>query len=214
MKRSISVNHNISKTENDLLSVFSPLSSASFSLGLTDQNQTNCKNHSSNYKLNLTSTSQETKPTADRYAALSDLFSEPSNESPTLPKSMSASILGPPLLTSIPRPPSKRNPQTSPQLCHQNSQANAMSRCQSATSLSSDFKMTSISGYSRGPSPITLGISDTIPIAIALQESVSACFKGIDETKCRVQVLGCLKMAFPAGIVQVSVHLVNCCHPF
>ncbi|CAG2122488.1 unnamed protein product, partial [Medioppia subpectinata] len=63
--------------------------------------------------------------------------------------------------------------------------------------------MTPISvGSSRGPSPLTLGISDAVPIAIALQESVSACFKGTDETKCQVQVIGSLKMAFPAGIVQ------------
>ena len=209
MKRSISANHNISKAENDLITVFSPsLSSASYSSGIANQNQTNCKNHSSN------SYSSENKPqknpTTDRYAALRDIFTEPINESQTtLSKSMSASVLGPLILTSLPRPASKRNPQTSPQLSHQSSHNSTISRCQSVSSLSSDFRVTPISvGSSRGPSPLTLGISDAVPIAIALQESVSACFKGTDETKCQIQVIGSLKMAFPAGIIQVLPSIV------
>ena len=190
-----------------MISVFSTLSSASTPSGIADQKPTNCRNNTSNSnsnQLNNNSTNRA-KTTTDRYAAFSDLFTEAINESTTtLSRSMSASILGPPTLTSLPRPASKRNPQTSPQLSHQNSHTSTISRCESVSSLSSDFRMTSMSvGSSRGPSPLTLGISDAVPIAIALQESVSACFKGIDETKCQVQVIGSLKMAFPAGVVQV-----------
>ena len=102
-----------------------------------------------------------------------------------------------PLSTAIPRPPSKKN-------LSQNSHQNSMSRCESLSSLSSDFRMTSISvGSSRGPSPLTLGISDVVPIAIALQESINACFKGQDETQCQVNLVGSLKLAFPSGIIQV-----------
>jgi hypothetical protein len=144
----------------------------------------------------------------DKYAALSDLFTDVSNNhhqskdniSLNLSKSVSASILGPPSIIAIPRPPSKRNNQTSPQLSNQSS----ISRCQSVSSISCDFRMTPISvSSSRGPSPLTLAISDVVPVAVALQESVNACFKGNDENKCQVQLIGNVKLAFPPGIVQV-----------
>jgi hypothetical protein len=222
MKRSISANHNISKAENDLISVFSSsMSSASTPSGIAEQKPNNSTNSNSNTNsVNSYSFKAPATAPADRYAALSDLFTESINEATTvLSKSMSASILGPPVLASLPRPASKRNAHTSPQLSHQSSHASTISRCESVSSLSSDFRMTPISvGSSRGPSPRTLGISDAVPIAIALQESISACFKGIDESKCQVQVIGSLKMAFPAGIVQVCavtdlvvlIVLINC----
>lgn len=40
-----------------------------------------------------------------------------------------------------------------------------------------------ILGVSRGPSPVSLGNQDTMPVAIALTESVNAYFKGADPTK-------------------------------
>ena len=62
--------------------------------------------------------------------------------------------------------------------------------------------MTPVSfGSSRGPSPLIVG--NSIPIAIAIQESISARFKGSDETKCNSIIYGCLKIAFPAGILQI-----------
>lgn len=160
-------------------------------------------------------------PTADRYAAFSDIFAEAtksdtstaSNCSDAMSMSLStSSMMGPPLVssTSLPRPLSKRNQQqASPQLPHQSSVTSmtsmaSITRCESVSSLSSDFRMTPISvGSSRGPSPLTIGMSDIIPIAVAFQESVSACFKGADETKCQVQLVGIVKIAFPAGIIQV-----------
>ena len=36
---------------------------------------------------------------------------------------------------------------------------------------------------SRGPSPVSLGNQDTLPVAVALTESVNAYFKGADPTK-------------------------------
>jgi len=38
-------------------------------------------------------------------------------------------------------------------------------------------------GLSRGPSPLTLGMTDTVPIAVAFQEMIHAKFKGTDESK-------------------------------
>ena len=40
-----------------------------------------------------------------------------------------------------------------------------------------------ILGVSRGPSPVSLGNQDTLPVALALTESVNAYFKGADPTK-------------------------------
>nr|XP_046914748.1 F-BAR domain only protein 2-like [Dermatophagoides farinae] len=79
-----------------------------------------------------------------------------------------------------------------------------MSRAESIISLSSDFRMTPISlCSSRDSSPLTIGMSDTIPVALAFQESVGSCFKGMDENLSRITIIGCIKIAFSAGIIQV-----------
>lgn len=137
-----------------------------------------------------------------------------------LSKSVSSSnvLMGPPI--AIPRPPSKKLSQvpSSPSyvsssnmsaFSQSNGNSSVMARCKSYGSLtSSEFRMTPISlssvGSSRGPSPLTIGFNDTIPIAIALQESISARFKGTDESRCQTQMFGSLKIAFPSGIVQVT----------
>ncbi|XP_071476801.1 F-BAR domain only protein 2-like isoform X4 [Diadema antillarum] len=64
------------------------------------------------------------------------------------------------------------------------------------------FNATTVVGGSRGPSPLTLGMSDTIPIAAAFTESVNAYFKGNDQSKCMVKITGDLMLSFPAGIIQ------------
>jgi len=38
-------------------------------------------------------------------------------------------------------------------------------------------------GSSRGPSPLTIGMADTIPLAVAFHEIVHSYFRGTDETK-------------------------------
>lgn len=56
-----------------------------------------------------------------------------------------------------------------------------MSRTESIGSLDTR----SIGGYvigSRGPSPLTIGMSDSIPLAVAFHEIVHARFKGNDES--------------------------------
>lgn len=152
-----------------------------------------------------------------------------------LAKSMSSSsVMGPPpppSLSSIARPPSKRNsivnhgngPLTSFVGANNsvvngvnsnawnpsNNANNNMTRCKSYGSLSSnsEMRMTPVSiGSSRGPSPLTIGFNDTVPLAVAIQESISAKFKGTDESRCDVQMLGSLKVAFPAGIVQALMN--------
>lgn len=40
-----------------------------------------------------------------------------------------------------------------------------------------------LSGCSRGPSPLTMGAQDTLPVAAAFTETVSAYFKGADPNK-------------------------------
>ncbi|KAM4528343.1 F-BAR domain only protein 2 isoform 3-T3 [Odontesthes bonariensis] len=58
-------------------------------------------------------------------------------------------------------------------------------------------------GTSRGPSPVTLGSQDALPIAVAFTESVNAYFKGADPTKCIVKITGDLTLSFPMGIIKV-----------
>lgn len=56
---------------------------------------------------------------------------------------------------------------------------------------------------SRGPSPLTLGGAEVVPLAVAFQEVVHAAFRGRDETRCLVKQLGDMMLSFPAGIVAV-----------
>ncbi|XP_062468451.1 F-BAR domain only protein 2 isoform X1 [Pezoporus occidentalis] len=58
-------------------------------------------------------------------------------------------------------------------------------------------------GVSGGPSPVSLGNQDTLPVAVALTESVNAYFKGADPTKCIVKITGDMTVSFPSGIVKV-----------
>lgn len=158
-------------------------------------------------------------PSWDRYAALSDLFNDKApSESSSTEKAPSDSINseaskgatssssrgGTPTSAftapALPRPPSRR----SEQAVRGRASPLPMSRTESVGSLSSDFKTTSMPlGSSRGPSPLTIGLCDTIPLAIAFQEVVHARFRGTDETLCQVKLLGDMKVSFPAGIVHV-----------
>ncbi|XP_028348774.1 F-BAR domain only protein 2 isoform X6 [Physeter macrocephalus] len=58
-------------------------------------------------------------------------------------------------------------------------------------------------GVSRGPSPVSLGNQDTLPVAVALTESVNAYFKGADPTKCIVKITGDMTISFPSGVIKV-----------
>uniref|UniRef100_A0A3Q2YM19 SH3GL interacting endocytic adaptor 1 n=1 Tax=Hippocampus comes TaxID=109280 RepID=A0A3Q2YM19_HIPCM len=54
----------------------------------------------------------------------------------------------------------------------------------------------------RGPSPLTMGPQDTLPVAAAFTETVNAYFKGADPSKCVVKITGELVLSFPAGITR------------
>lgn len=123
------------------------------------------------------------------------------DESPinnNLSKSMSSfSVMGPPSSILIPRPPSKRS--------YINNNESVITRCKSYGNFSGIIRMTPVSvSSSRDPSPLTLGVINKIPIAAALQECISAHFKGSEEAKFLMQIYGCLKIAFPCGIIQVE----------
>ncbi|XP_077549634.1 F-BAR domain only protein 2 isoform X8 [Haemaphysalis longicornis] len=160
-------------------------------------------------------------PSWDRYAALSDLFNDKAPSESSTDKAPSDSISseaskgaassssrgGTPTSAftapALPRPPSRRSEQAAT-VRGRASPSLPMSRTESVGSLSSDFKTTSMPlGSSRGPSPLTIGLCDSIPLAIAFQEVVHARFRGTDETLCQVKLLGDMKVSFPAGIVHV-----------
>ncbi|XP_053539776.1 SH3-containing GRB2-like protein 3-interacting protein 1 isoform X3 [Ictalurus punctatus] len=61
-------------------------------------------------------------------------------------------------------------------------------------------------GCSRGPSPLTMGAQDTLPVAAAFTETVNAYFKGTDPSKCVVKITGEMVISFPAGITR---HFAN-----
>ncbi|XP_041101768.1 F-BAR domain only protein 2-like isoform X5 [Polyodon spathula] len=58
-------------------------------------------------------------------------------------------------------------------------------------------------GISRGPSPVSLGSLDSLPIAAAFTESVNAYFKGADPSKCIAKITGDMTVSFPTGIIKI-----------
>ncbi|XP_074993735.1 F-BAR domain only protein 2 isoform X7 [Calonectris borealis] len=82
-----------------------------------------------------------------------------------------------------------------------------LARAESISSISSSASLSAANtptvGVSRGPSPVSLGNQDTLPVAVALTESVNAYFKGADPTKCIVKITGDMTVSFPSGIIKV-----------
>ncbi|KAH0628035.1 hypothetical protein JD844_008700 [Phrynosoma platyrhinos] len=82
-----------------------------------------------------------------------------------------------------------------------------LARAESSSSISSSASLSAANtptvGISRGPSPVSLGNQDTLPVAVALTESVNAYFKGADPTKCIVKITGDMTVSFPSGIIRV-----------
>ncbi|XP_043579655.1 F-BAR domain only protein 2 isoform X9 [Bombus pyrosoma] len=127
-----------------------------------------------------------------------DLFSEVGDITPALPPKQSASST-PTGSIVIPRPPSRRGEGPSPR--GRMSPA-TISRADSVASL--EFRTAGVGvGSSRGPSPLTIGLADTIPLAVAFHEIVHSYFRGTDETRCQVKLSGDMMLSFPAGIVAV-----------
>nr|BAN20956.1 conserved hypothetical protein [Riptortus pedestris] len=84
-----------------------------------------------------------------------------------------------------------------------------------------EFRASSIPwGTSRGPSPLTIGLADSIPLAVAFHEIIHSYFRGTDEDRCQVKLCGDMMVSFPAGIVniltsnptpaQLSFKICNC----
>ncbi|XP_063862787.1 F-BAR domain only protein 2-like isoform X2 [Scylla paramamosain] len=170
-------------------------------------------------------------PRADRYAELSDILNETEPETPpALPPRTgggSSSRGSTPTPTmAIPRPPSRKSIEDNradddlavmflakiekrkekkknhmgPARGRQ-SPSTVLPRAESVSSL--EFRTSGMMGTSRGPSPLTIGLSDTIPLAVAFQELCHAYFRGTDESRCQVKVTGEMMVSFPAGIVGV-----------
>lgn len=146
-----------------------------------------------------------------RYADLGDIFSEVGEisasapASATISKSVSRQIPTPTSANSIaiPRPPSRRS-EMAPR---GRISPSAMSRADSVGSM--EFRMGVGHGSSRGPSPLTIGISDTIPLAVAFHEIIHAYFRGTDESRCQVKITGDMMLSFPAGIAGVLANNPN-----
>ncbi|XP_012277407.1 F-BAR domain only protein 2 isoform X2 [Orussus abietinus] len=133
-----------------------------------------------------------------------DLFSEVGDITPALPPKQSASST-PTGSIAIPRPPSRRGEGPSPR--GRMSPA-TISRADSVASL--EFRAAGVGvGSSRGPSPLTIGLADTIPLAVAFHEIVHSYFRGTDETRCQVKLSGDMMLSFPAGIVTVLANNPN-----
>ncbi|XP_058454407.1 F-BAR domain only protein 2 isoform X7 [Malaya genurostris] len=151
----------------------------------------------------------------NRYADLGDIFSEVGDISSSAPASANLSKLSQrqiPTPTSaggssiaIPRPPSRRSEAA---VRGRISPASQIARADSVGSL--EFRSPSVGiGSSRGPSPLTIGMSDTIPLAVAFHEIIHAYFRGSDETRCQVKMSGDMMLSFPAGIVNVLANNPN-----
>ncbi|XP_072272345.1 F-BAR domain only protein 2 isoform X1 [Pyxicephalus adspersus] len=118
---------------------------------------------------------------------------------PSRPKLSSSKLSG---INEVPRPfspPVTSN--TSPP------SSTSLPRAESSSSISSSASISAANtptfGISRGPSPVTLGTQDTLPVAVALSESVNAYFKGADPAKCIVKITGDMTISFPSGIIKV-----------
>ncbi|XP_033213673.1 F-BAR domain only protein 2 isoform X2 [Belonocnema kinseyi] len=127
-----------------------------------------------------------------------DLFSEVDDMTSDLTYKLSASSI-PTGIIAIPRPPSRRGE------CQSNRGRMSPATITRADSVASlEFRATGVGvGTSRGPSPLTIGLADTIPLAVAFHELVHSYFRGSDETRCQVKLSGDMMLSFPAGILTV-----------
>lgn len=117
-----------------------------------------------------------------------------------------------PALGSSPKESSSGNTlrRFSSQVSRTDSMASDSPTRKSSAEANFDLMKTPSFGFSRGPSPLTLGMSDVVPIAVAFQEVCHAMFNGSEESKCQTRLIGDMMVSFPAGIVQV---VANNPHP-
>ncbi|XP_077290429.1 F-BAR domain only protein 2 [Arctopsyche grandis] len=121
-------------------------------------------------------------PTPMSSADVGDLFSEVGDLSQTINEKR---VVTPSAVNiAIPRPPSRR-------------------------SETGEFRTAGVTATSRGPSPLTIGMADTIPLAVAFHEIIHSYFRGTDESKCQVRMSGDMMLSFPTGIVGVLANNPN-----
>uniref|UniRef100_A0A7N6BTC5 MHD domain-containing protein n=1 Tax=Anabas testudineus TaxID=64144 RepID=A0A7N6BTC5_ANATE len=83
-----------------------------------------------------------------------------------------------------------------------------LARAESSSSISSITSQSAAStptlgrDLNIGPSPLTMGPQDTLPVAAAFTETINAYFKGADPSKCVVKITGEMVLSFPAGITR------------
>ncbi|KAK3583214.1 hypothetical protein CHS0354_015379 [Potamilus streckersoni] len=109
-------------------------------------------------------------------------------------------------IPAIPQRPPSRNRGLVPQIPARSSSGrmSPMAPLMNRSENTVTFNTTSMPvGSSRGPSPLTIGMSDVVPLAVAFTETVNAYFKGTDATQCVVKMTGNVMMSFPAGVVKV-----------
>ncbi|KAL1492767.1 hypothetical protein ABEB36_010967 [Hypothenemus hampei] len=198
MKRSQSVSQQIGKPSTDLLGLnFVQSPTASNASTPTSSHPYAPLQSPSQLALN-----SPTLSVGSKYTELGDLFSEDNDSSSQAVALKQQSTRQTPTPTSgymsIPRPPSRRS-EASKTLMQQNSN---ISRADSITSL--EFRTACVPvGVSRGPSPLTIGMADTIPLAVAFHEIVHSYFRGAEEARCQVKMSGEMMLSFPAGIVTI-----------
>lgn len=200
MKRSQSVSQQIGKPSSDLLGL-------SFVQSPTASNASTPTSSHPYAPLQSPSQLALNSPTlsvGSKYTELGDLFSEDSEIQPP-PKQPSRQTPTPTSgYISIPRPPSRRSEQNRT-LVQQNT---SITRADSINSL--EFRTACVPvGVSRGPSPLTIGMADTIPLAVAFHEIVHSYFRGVDESRCQVKMSGEMMLSFPAGIVTILANNPN-----
>ncbi|CAH0562721.1 unnamed protein product [Brassicogethes aeneus] len=202
MKRSQSVSQQLGKPSTDLLGL-------SFVQSPTASNASTPTSSHPYAPLQSPSQLALNSPTlsvSSKYAELGDLFSEDGELQQPPPKQAARQTPTPTSgYMSIPRPPSRRSDASRSLIAQQSS---SISRADSISSL--EFRTACVPvGVSRGPSPLTIGMADTIPLAVAFHEIVHSYFRGSDETRCQVKMSGEMMLSFPAGIVTILANNPN-----
>ncbi|KAL3290141.1 hypothetical protein HHI36_023505 [Cryptolaemus montrouzieri] len=199
MKRSQSVSQQIGKPSSDLLGLnFAQSPTASNASTPTSSHPYAPLQSPSQLALN-----SPTLSVSSKYAEIGDLFSEDGEVCSASNKLVRQTPTPTSGYMSIPRPPSRRS-DPSKNLVSQNT----ISRTDSINSL--EFRTAGVPvGASRGPSPLTIGMADTIPLAVAFHEMVHSYFRGAEEARCQVKMSGEMMLSFPAGIVTILAHNPN-----
>ncbi|GFS13529.1 FCH domain only protein 2 [Elysia marginata] len=221
MKRSQSESDTLDKPSQDLLSLDIASNSAASTPTGANYNMTLPSPHSMQTEINWNTpntSSVTSPPLSNTFDLLGQSNGGPppfSPNNPLFPTSNVPALVKPPsssgivsqtgasgLPPPVARPPSRNRGVISSIQPKVNGPA-PMSRSDSNGSMGT-FNTTSMPyGSSRGPSPLTIGMSDTVPLAVAFTETVNAYFKGHDASKCVVRIVGNVMMSFPAGVVRV-----------